>query len=229
MEAHDRVNVVAIPGVKSTARQLHQVGGRGPISHHAGKYPGPLLSAAKRATSKPGPALSQRTRRSSTTHAFAGACLQMKALVRFPAWTRARVEVSFMGPPVGPPKTGEPVRGPPKRSENARDGRDIPRLPRHEHAIFSRVLSLALLGAGSVLPVTAQRRRPAPQRLEAGGTRTASIWIHRDRARDSRQLTTLSTDSLATTVMPLSLCSCANRGAVLDTLRSILTLLSTRF
>ena len=78
------------------------------------------------------------TTRSSTTHAFANDCLRMKALVRFPAWTWARVEESFMGPPVDPPRTSEPARGRPKPSETALDGRDRRRLPGHEHAIFSR-------------------------------------------------------------------------------------------
>jgi hypothetical protein len=45
-----------------------------------------------------------------------------------------------MGPPVGPPKTCERVRGRSRRSENALDSRDIWRLPGDEHAIFSRVL-----------------------------------------------------------------------------------------
>src|SRR5207245_2285833 len=50
--------------------------------------------------------------------------------------TRARVERSSMGPPVGPPKTLEPVRERCKPSEHALDGCDMWRLPGDEHAIF---------------------------------------------------------------------------------------------
>ena len=39
MEAHDRVNVMTIPGVKRLSHKLHQVGGRGLLRHRPASIP----------------------------------------------------------------------------------------------------------------------------------------------------------------------------------------------